>query len=302
VELERLAAIGPLPDIILPPSEFGISEEDARSATQVVEEHERKARERTQVNRERYDLVGSCLSVCILILAFMKPMFFLAFILNVCALALLKDRVVAFVSGTRKTVASLHPKHAEVYDMLTRISRINYGIEQNRERVAQKHQKEREREKAEAEARELELRRRTIDYWSNMDPHIFEREIATLYRNTGFNAEVTRKGVDGGIDIKLRRGDEYCIVQCKRQNAQVGAKIVRELFGVMHAEGATRCILACTGGFNKNVRKFARGKPIVLLGLDEIILLANEGNNNSEQTRREDCTDSEQSGGRRSLF
>ena len=53
---------------------------------------------------------------------------------------------------------------------------------------------------------------------------------------------------DGGIDRELVRGSERVIVQCEHWfNRQVPVQRVRELLGVVTAEGADRGILAATG-------------------------------------------------------
>src|SRR3546814_11101965 len=57
--------------------------------------------------------------------------------------------------------------------------------------------------------------------------------------HTGTGASGTK--FDGGIDLKLRRGAEYVLVEAKHWNAfQVPHNVVHQLLGVMVNQGATR--------------------------------------------------------------
>ena len=92
-------------------------------------------------------------------------------------------------------------------------------------------------------------RRRWDDALSRVDPTEFERLLAQHYRREGWTVEhvgaaASGRAYDGGIDLKLRRGYEYVLVQCKRWNAyQVPHNDVHELVGVMVGEGATGAVL-----------------------------------------------------------
>jgi restriction system protein len=91
----------------------------------------------------------------------------------------------------------------------------------------------------------------------------FESLLATHYRNQGFRVEHvgTGKGrsrYDGGIDLKLRKDDEYILVQCKHWNTrQVPHNAVHELLGIMVNEGATGAIVVTSGEFTKAAIKAA---------------------------------------------
>jgi restriction system protein len=76
----------------------------------------------------------------------------------------------------------------------------------------------------------------------------------------------TARGADGGVDLVLRRSEQRIFVQCKHWSvARVDVRRVRELFGVMHAEGATGGVLICSGTYTSAAREFARGKAIELV-------------------------------------
>ena len=108
----------------------------------------------------------------------------------------------------------------------------------------------------------------------------FERLVGEAYRGQGF-AVVQRGGPqpDGGIDLQLSRGSERVVVQCKHwKNRQVPVQRVRELLGVVTAEGVDRGILVATGGFTRDALKFAIGKPLQLVDGDALARLARAAN------------------------
>lgn len=114
-------------------------------------------------------------------------------------------------------------------------------------------------------------RTRWDDALSRVDPTEFERLLAQHYRREGWTvdhvgAAATGRSYDGGIDLKLRRGHEYVLVQCKRWNAyQVPHNDVHELVGVMVGEGATGAVLVTCGEFTRAALDAARKHPTLRL-------------------------------------
>ena len=84
-----------------------------------------------------------------------------------------------------------------------------------------------------------------------------ERLLADHYRAQGYDVDHVGTGgaggrFDGGIDLKLRRGTEYVLVQVKHWNAfKVPHNDVHQLIGLMVNEGATSAILVTSGEFTK---------------------------------------------------
>lgn len=104
----------------------------------------------------------------------------------------------------------------------------------------------------------------------------FEELVGEAYRRKGYSvAECGGGGADGGVDLILRRGGEKLLVQCKHWRMdKVGVKVVRELYGVVAAEGASGGVAISSGEFTKEAKDFARGKPLELIngaGLAKII-------------------------------
>jgi restriction system protein len=110
-------------------------------------------------------------------------------------------------------------------------------------------------------------RRRSIEALQNMPWQDFELLVAEVYRAKGYDVvETGLGGADGGVDLRMTRGDENAIVQCKRwKSTSIGAPIVREMYGVMSHVGAHSVKIVCVGKFTREATAFAEGKPIELV-------------------------------------
>lgn len=95
----------------------------------------------------------------------------------------------------------------------------------------------------------------------------FELLVGEAYRLQGFRIiELGGNGPDGGVDLVLLKGSEKFLVQCKQWKAQtVGVAIVRELYGVMAARGATGGFVVTSGRYSNDAQAFARGRNITLV-------------------------------------
>jgi len=95
----------------------------------------------------------------------------------------------------------------------------------------------------------------------------FEALVGEAFRRKGYSVtETGGGGADGGIDLVLKKEGETFLVQCKQWKAyKVGVSTVRELYGVMAAEGATGGFVVTSGVFTDEARAFATGRNIELL-------------------------------------
>ena len=95
----------------------------------------------------------------------------------------------------------------------------------------------------------------------------FEELVGEAYRRQGYRVtETGGGGADGGVDLILRKNGEHLLVQCKNWRMDKdGVKVVRELYGVVAAEGATGGVVICSGTFTQEARDFARGRPMELI-------------------------------------
>jgi restriction system protein len=95
----------------------------------------------------------------------------------------------------------------------------------------------------------------------------FEHLVGEAFRIQGYS--VTEQGgaaADGGVDLVLRKGGEKFLVQCKQWKAfKVGVDVVRELYGVMAAQGATGGFVITSGSFNADAQAFAAGRNVKLV-------------------------------------
>jgi restriction system protein len=85
-------------------------------------------------------------------------------------------------------------------------------------------------------------------------------------------------GADGGVDVVLSRpgknGGETFLVQCKQWRAlKVGVDVVRELYGVMAARGATGGFVVTSGRFTDDAVSFASGRNVTLVDGPKLLAL-----------------------------
>ena len=101
----------------------------------------------------------------------------------------------------------------------------------------------------------------------------FEELVAEAFRRDGYAViENVGAGADGGVDIRLRKGGESYLVQCKNWRTQrIGVATVREMFGVLVAESAREVFVVCSGTFTADAVRFAKGKPINLVDGDALM-------------------------------
>lgn len=100
----------------------------------------------------------------------------------------------------------------------------------------------------------------------------FEQLVAAHFERLGYDVSLTRDGADGGIDVMARKGNETFLIQCKQWRAtQVGVSVVRELFGVMAAHGATGGFVVSIGPFTSDARAFADGRNIELVDANMLL-------------------------------
>jgi restriction system protein len=95
----------------------------------------------------------------------------------------------------------------------------------------------------------------------------FELLVGEAFRLQGYRVtENGGAGPDGGIDLVLTKGNEKFLVQCKQWKAfKVGVDVVRELYGVMAAKGATGGFVVTSGRFTDDAEVFADGRNVQLV-------------------------------------
>jgi restriction system protein len=114
--------------------------------------------------------------------------------------------------------------------------------------------------------------------FENLIRELFEKE----FSKNGGEVKITRASRDGGVDAiafdpdPIRGGK--IVIQAKRYTNVVGVAAVRDLFGTVHNEGATKGILVTTSTYGADAYEFAKDKPLTLLSGGELLsLLAAHG-------------------------
>jgi restriction system protein len=107
---------------------------------------------------------------------------------------------------------------------------------------------------------------------------VFEKEFTV----TGGEVKVTRATRDGGVDAVAFDPDPIrggkIVIQAKRYTNTVSAAAVRDLYGTVLNEGATKGILVTTSDYGPDAYIFANNKPLTLLnGANLLHLLEKHG-------------------------
>lgn len=94
---------------------------------------------------------------------------------------------------------------------------------------------------------------------------VFEKE----FSSSGGEVKVTQASRDGGVDAVAFDPDPIrggkIVIQAKRYTNTVGVGAVRDLYGTVLNEGATKGVLVTTSDYGPDSYAFANGKPLVLL-------------------------------------
>jgi restriction system protein len=107
---------------------------------------------------------------------------------------------------------------------------------------------------------------------------LFEKELSAH----GGEVRVTQASRDGGVDAVAFDPDPIrggkIIIQAKRYTNTVDVSSVRDLYGTVMSEGATKGVLVTTSSFGPDAHRFAKDKPITLMdGNNLLFLLAKHG-------------------------
>jgi len=113
-----------------------------------------------------------------------------------------------------------------------------------------------------------------------LTPKEFESLITNLFQKMGLETRQTQASRDGGVDCvafdpRPIFGGKV-VIQAKRYKNTVGVSAVRDLYGTMQNEGASKGILVTTSGYGKASFEFAEGKPLELLSGSHLLYLLAE--------------------------
>ena len=114
-----------------------------------------------------------------------------------------------------------------------------------------------------------------------MDWEDFEHLIRELFEKefsaNGGEVKVTQASRDGGVDAVAFDPDPIrggkIVIQAKRYTSTVGVSAVRDLYGTVINEGATKGILVSTADYGPDAYEFVKNKPLTLLNGSNLLFL-----------------------------
>lgn len=102
---------------------------------------------------------------------------------------------------------------------------------------------------------------------------LFEKEFSV----NGGEVKVTQASRDGGVDAVAFDPDPIrggkIVIQAKRYTNTVGVSAVRDLYGTVMNEGATKGILVTTADYGPDAYEFSKNKPLTLLNGSNLLYL-----------------------------
>jgi len=102
---------------------------------------------------------------------------------------------------------------------------------------------------------------------------LFEKEFSA----NGGEVKVTQASRDGGVDAVAFDPDPIrggkIVIQAKRYTNTVGVSAIRDLYGTVLNEGATKGILVTTSDYGPDAYDFAKNKPLTLLSGNNLLYL-----------------------------
>lgn len=117
--------------------------------------------------------------------------------------------------------------------------------------------------------------------WENFE-HVVRELFAKMFsaRSSGAEVHVTRASRDYGVDALVYdpdpiMGGKY-VIQAKRYVNTVEVSAVRDLFGTVQNEGASKGFLVTTSSFGPDAHQFAKGKPLTLIDGSQLLGLLDQ--------------------------
>lgn len=118
----------------------------------------------------------------------------------------------------------------------------------------------------------------------NLSPREFEEMVAELFRQQGFEVELTPETRDGGCDIIASKNigglPFMLLIECKKyaKTNPVGVNLIRSLLGVQNDRKANKAVLVTTSRFTSSARCFAERQQhlISLMDIDDLMQMIHE--------------------------
>lgn len=112
--------------------------------------------------------------------------------------------------------------------------------------------------------------------WEDFE-HLIRELFDKEFSSNGGEVKVTQSSRDGGVDAVAFDPDPIrggkIVIQAKRYNNVVGVSAVRDLYGTILNEGATKGIIVTTSHYGNDAYEFAKNKPISLINGENLLYL-----------------------------
>jgi restriction system protein len=113
-------------------------------------------------------------------------------------------------------------------------------------------------------------------HWEDFE-HLIRELFEKEFSYNGGEVKVTQASRDGGVDAVAFDPDPIrggkIVIQAKRYTNTVGVSAVRDLYGTVLNEGATKGILVTTSDYGGDSYEFAKDKPITLMNGSNLLYL-----------------------------
>ena len=106
--------------------------------------------------------------------------------------------------------------------------------------------------------------------YAEMTGREFEEFVEKLFRDLGYETELTQASRDGGVDVIARRDDVVGVtttlyIQCKNHASPIGVEVVRAIAGVVPMDDpGGRPAVICPTGFSTEATRFAEHRGVQL--------------------------------------
>jgi restriction system protein len=113
-------------------------------------------------------------------------------------------------------------------------------------------------------------------HWEDFE-HLIRELFEKEFSQDGGEVRITQASRDQGVDAIAFNPDPIrggkIVIQAKRYTNTVGVSAVRDLYGTVMNEGATKGILVTTADYGPDAYEFARDKPLTLMNGSNLLHL-----------------------------
>lgn len=114
---------------------------------------------------------------------------------------------------------------------------------------------------------------------------LFEDLVVKILKNKGYEAKVTKKSGDGGIDFVAVIDGRRVVGQCKHHLDQtISASQMRDFLGAMVSTKEKQGMFVCTGKFSQNAQVLANENNVECWDLDRVLFEMGDLDDFDEQT------------------